>query len=130
MRRSEARALLVGLGIDDDGLSALERQGFVRSERDKSLHLVFKLRYRIAKGQRVIYIGRDPDRAQRIQAALRVWQRDRRMALEIGRLRREVSRQVREQFRQLDPLLWQAGFRRRGREIRRTRMPRKPQLES
>jgi hypothetical protein len=121
MSAPAARGLLERLSLDTAEIAVLARQGFVREERDKMGNRIYKLRFRVGQRQRVKFIGRDRHSAQQIEAALVAWQRHRRLTLSVERLRREVSQRVREQWRQLDPILLAAGYRRHGREIRMSR---------
>lgn len=85
---------------------------------------IYKLRFRVEGRQRVVYLGTDPARVQRIKCELEELQHRVRTARELRKLSRQAKDAMRASRRQLAPLLEQAGFHFHGIEIRETRRPR------
>ena len=115
--------ILAELGLGPAEVAALKRQGFVSSEIRGQGEIVYKLRFRQDRRQRVKYLGADRDRALRLEQALRELQQCRRKALALGRLNREAAKLLRDGKRRVQPLLNSAGYRFHGRAIRRPRGP-------
>ena len=62
-------ALLRGLGLAPDELVAITQQGFVGREMRRQ-GPVFKLRFRLRKQQRIVFLGGDADRARQVRECL------------------------------------------------------------
>jgi hypothetical protein len=112
------------LGLGDDELAALRRQGFVSQEVRRANKTVYKLRFRMGGRQRVKCLGADPLRAAAIAQALAELQQKRRTTLKLRRLQRDAARAIRRTKIQLEPHLIERGFRFHGLAIRRTRRSR------
>jgi hypothetical protein len=116
-----SQRLLANLGLTLDELAALRRQGFVIREPRRRGNAVFKLRFRLAGRQRVIYLGTDPEQAEAVERELAEWQHSRRQSLEFARAHRTVAHALRASKSRLEPLLEQAGYHFHGRAVRRRR---------
>ena len=110
---------LADLGLDDEDLDALARQGFVAVERRRE-QTYFKLRYRCDGRQRVRYVG-GRDRAQAVQAALEALQSDVRLRRRLVALCQVATRSLRDAKDTLEPLLEARGLHFHGRAIRKRR---------
>jgi hypothetical protein len=117
--------LLARLRLTRDELAALRRQGFVARERRGERSAVFKLRFRLAGRQRVIYLGTDFEQARAVKRELAELQRGRRQSLELARLHRMVGKTVRASKTQLAPLFERDGYHFHGHAVRRRRSSRR-----
>ena len=72
--------------LGPDAVSALAVQGFVAAELRASGRTTFKLRWRQAGRQWVVYLGSDPDLANKVRAELAAHQAARNARREFGRL--------------------------------------------
>src|SRR5438445_7721281 len=94
----EAATTLRELGISDDVLGSMRRQGWIVAEK-RGRREIFKLRYRILGRQHVIYLGTDRARAAKVASALQVWKSGRVLQRRIkdqARRARHVLRSVRK----------------------------------
>ena len=103
------------LSVED--LQALSAQGFVAVQR-RGTRTSFTLRFRRGDGQHVRYLGRDPERAAAIQAALQAWQLPRQelklLLAQIGGLRCRIRLALAEPA-------GQAGYKFHGRRLQQPR---------
>lgn len=112
---------LARLQLRPEEFAALRRQGFVRRETRGPRFASFKLRFRAAGRQRVVYLGIDPATAQRVAMELAWLQRPVRRAREL-RARVKAARQMaRALHRQAAPVLEDLGLRFHGLILRKTR---------
>ena len=86
------QTLLAELGLDSADVAALRGQGFVSREVRGGGRIVYKLRFRLDRRQRVMCLGADDELARRVTQTLSRLQRPRRKAMAIGRLHREAAR--------------------------------------
>jgi hypothetical protein len=115
------QTLLAELGLDSADVAALRRQGFVSREVRGGGRIVYKLRFRLNRRQRVKCLGTDEELARRVEETLSRLQRPRRKTLVIGRLTRAAARLLRDGKRRIEPWLGAAGYRFHGQAIRRPR---------
>jgi len=119
--------VLAVLRLSREDYEALTRQGFVAPEyRGKpgcqsGPH--YKLRWRCGGRQRVLNLGRDPERARLVREALAELQRPGRLARLAAKLLREASRRLREVKGVLEPCLAAQGLHLHGYATRRTSSP-------
>jgi len=115
---------LVALGLSPAELFALRRQGFVAPERRRG-KLTYKLRFRLAGQQRVVYLGADEARVAEVRRAIALLQ----AAAHAEQARRQAVQHVAQQANaalrahraRLAPLLAAAGCHWHGRRLRKTR---------
>jgi hypothetical protein len=117
----KVQTLLAELELDSADVAALRRQGFVSREVRGGGRIVYKLRFRLDRRQRVKCLGADEELARRVEETLSRLQRPRRKTLVIGRLTREAARLLRDGKRRIEPWLDAAGYRFHGQAIRRPR---------
>jgi len=110
---------LSALGLSDDQLTALARQGFVAAEYRGQRGATFKLRFRFQGRQVVRYLGQDPAAARQIREAVLALQAERRDDREMQQAIREARNLLRETKRQLLPDVRREGFKFHGFAIRR-----------
>ena len=113
-----ASPILAALGLSDEALCALRRQGFVAGENRGQRGPIFKLRFRLAGRQMVRYIGQDAALAAQLQLELQAWQAARKADLELAQLNAAARKMMREARRELSSQLAEAGFRFHGMAIR------------
>jgi hypothetical protein len=113
--------LLANLGLIPVELAALRRQGFVNREPRGRGSAVFKLRFRLAGRQRVVYLGTDAEQAEGVERELAEWQQSRRQSLEFARAHRRVGKFLRAAKARLAPLLEREGYHYHGQAVRRSR---------
>lgn len=112
---------LAKLRLSARDVCALREQGFVSSERRRTV-VIFKLRFRSQEQrQRVRYIGTNPETATAIANELIRLQQATRRRGDLRRWEATARRALRETKRQLEPLLAESGFHFYGMQIRRRR---------
>jgi hypothetical protein len=107
------------LGLDETGLGALARQGFVSVDR-RNERCYHKLRFRRHGCQVIRYIGAEAE-ADIVRKELAALQAERRVHRALALLEKEARRLRRESRRQLTPLVAAAGLKFHGRDLRRPR---------
>ena len=112
------------LGLNEDEIRTVRRQGFVSQDVRGPNQVYYKLRFRMAGRQHVRYIGRDAALARLIALELRQSQQRIHQGRNLSRLLREAKLLLRTSKTRLDPQLAQQGFRFHGRAIRRLRVGR------
>ena len=109
--------------VDPRAVCELARQGFVaadyRVRGGRRFGTYHKLRWRENRRQRVVYLGCDPELAERVKQALETLQRARRLRSELSRLLCAARRQLRQIRRLLEPRAREAGYTLHGYRIRR-----------
>ncbi len=115
------QTLLAELGLGCAEVAALRRQGFVSREVRGGGRIVYKLRFRLDRRQRVKCLGADDELARQVEQTLSKLQHPRHKALAIGRLHREAARLLRDSKRRIEPWLGAAGYRFHGQALRRAR---------
>lgn len=85
--------------------------------------MYYKLRFGVARKQRVRYLGGDRAFVDRVRDALATLQAALRARQELDRLRRAAARQLRAVKGQLEPLLAESDDRFHGLALRRRRAP-------
>jgi hypothetical protein len=107
-------------------MTALRTQGFVAVEWRRGT-CIYKLRFRVAHRQRVLYLGTDSDRVAAISNALRDWQSttdERRAAWrQMACVLRQASDALQQHRQQMTPWLEQTGHHWHGRKVRKFRRP-------
>ena len=113
---------LARLRLSEADFTALQRQGFVSTERLPSGSPCHKLRFRGDDGkQHVRYIGIDEEAKAKVEQELEELQADRRLDRELLRLTRDARALLREVKRRLTPELAGARVKFHGNELRQTR---------
>jgi hypothetical protein len=118
----EATPALAALGLTEDDLDALRRQGFVSPESRRG-RVYFKLRYRLQPEgpQCVHYIGTDPAVAHEVQRELAQLQRPRRIDRDLSKVTQQIGRALKAIKADLMPHLESAGYRFHGMAVRQKR---------
>jgi hypothetical protein len=111
---------LGGLGLSSDELTALARQGFIRSEMRGSKK-TFRLRYRVNGRQRVRYVS--PNNVAALEAELASWQRQVRARRKLNGLSALARMMLAHRKTVLAPLVDARGYHFHGHQIRRLRNP-------
>jgi hypothetical protein len=109
------------LALSKAELNALRTQGFVSRERTAAGTEIAKLRFRVGKVQRVVYLGVDGAGSNAVRAALANWQRARRTDAMLRPLVREAACILRATKKKLIAPLSEVGLRFHGRAIRQRR---------
>jgi len=119
--------ILRELGLSREALEALRRQGFVTGEfcvrGGRRLGPYFKLRWRSAGRQRVVYLGADARRAEAVRGALARWQQPRRLQRDVDRLLAQTRRALRAVKQTVTPHLETPDTHWHGYQLRRRRQP-------
>lgn len=110
---------LVALGLTKTQFEDLAKQGTLSKERSRSATGCFKLRFRSGGKQVVRYIRRNAEFLDQVRREVAELQRPVKERRKTQHLIGDVMSQLRSVKRRLDPLLPLAGYRFRGREIRR-----------
>jgi hypothetical protein len=113
--------ILQALPIGSAERRALEQQGFVAAEYRDGKGPYFKLKFRVAGRQRVLYLGADATFVDRIRRELAQLQAARRADRKLARLTKEAHGVVRRSKQQLEMHLRRAGLKFHGRAIRRSK---------
>jgi hypothetical protein len=112
---------LAALGLTEEDLRVLSRQGFVSCENRPGKPPLFKLRFR-REGQQVVRcIGFDARRAEELREELAAIQGPRKGERRLSALTRQARRMLRTAKSETEPALNEAGFRFHGLAIRRQR---------
>jgi hypothetical protein len=113
---------LAAIGLTDDELAALRRQGFVSHETRRS-RACFKLRFRTQPDgrQSVRYIGTDPVVAHEVEQELAQLQRPRLIDRDLGKIAQQTGQAIKAAKANLMPHLEPAGYRFHGLAVRRKR---------
>ena len=119
-REGEPPLALVRLGLEAIELEMLRRQGFV-SRECRGGRWLYKLRFRVEGRQVTRYVGADERKAAEVQQALVEWQGARQLDLELGRLARQASRELRRAKRTLEEQMAKRGLGFHGLAVRRAR---------
>ncbi len=119
------RGLFTELGLSGEDCQALARQGFLAADYcwkgGRRLGPYYKLRWRRDGRQCVRYVGGDPDRVERISAALENLQRPLHLARCLAQLMKEARRRLRSAKHVLAPCVANRGLRYHGYTARRPR---------
>jgi hypothetical protein len=113
-----AYPLLRRLGLSDQELDALRRQGFISREM-RGRKTVYRLRYRVDGRVRVRYVR--PEDAESVEAELALWQRRMRSRRRLRWLAVAARRELRQQKILRTPLLAERGYHFHGYAVRRCR---------
>jgi hypothetical protein len=113
---------LVALGLGDDDLAVLRRNGYVQQDRRRADGGGYgRLRFRKEGRLRTVYLGREPGRLARVRRELRTLQATRTARREQRRAVRRRREVVRRAKARLAPVLEQFGFHFHGDLIRKLR---------
>ena len=104
-------------------LPAEARQGFLAQEFRQGRGPYYKLRWRQGGRQRVLYLGRDPARAERVRALLEHLQRPLRLARQLARLLQETRKHLHKAKSLLESQAQTQGLHYHGYSARRTLSP-------
>jgi hypothetical protein len=120
--------VLAELALQPAELLALQRQGYVASE-NRPKGTIYKLRFRMARKQRVRCLGADSDRAKQVCDVLAILQMRRRWRRRLAQRalqQRTLWRRIRADLTEHEL----TGFRLHGRQLRRARAskPRAPEF--
>jgi hypothetical protein len=119
-------ATLRALGLDDDELSALRRQGYIqRDRRAGGSRTYLRLRFRVAGRMRTVYLGTDERLAANVQRELDLLQAPRRKKLQLARAVQLGRQTLRRTKLRLVPTLAELGMHYHGDTIRQRR-PKQP----
>ena len=115
---------LAALGLSNEELCALARQGFVGGEYRGRRGPYFKLRFRVARRQIVKYLGNDVVVAKGIQQEVILLQAEHRLSRQLQRLTMQAREVLRETKLILRDDVRAAGFDFHGLAVRqKTRAP-------
>ena len=117
---SETDSALAMLGLSNDELAALTKQGFISAEM-RGRGLRYKLRFRVDGKQRVRCLGMASAFVEQVRAEVGQLQHRTRLRRELGDLMRASRRRLRAAKQQLRPLLRKAGYAFHGMAVRRFR---------
>jgi hypothetical protein len=112
---------LAALRLSDAVVDALRVQGHVSEERRGDCRF-YKLRFRLAGQQRVLYLGSDRQRAVDVEQELEVLQRDVRRQRRQAALGRIAAKRLQDTKHALQPLLAARGFYFHGLAVRKRRV--------
>lgn len=128
--RLEGLELLRSTGLSPSELEHLARQGFVSTEHTvrngRRIARQFKLRWREEGRQKVLYLGRNPELAKQVAAAVAFLQQPRRLARKTSTLLRSASRQLRHSKQHLASAVADLRLYFHGSRLRRRRASAKP----
>lgn len=109
------------LGLVEDELHQLSRQGSIAYERRGRSSSVAKLRFRMNGVQRVKVLGSDEQFIARVRAELEALQIDRNQCQELKQMCQQAREVIRRHKAILAPLLEQQGMRFHGHSLRAKR---------
>jgi hypothetical protein len=112
---------LARLTLSREELEALHHQGFVQREPRGPNFACFKLRFRVAGRQRVVYLGSDPETAGRISRELKALQHEVRRSRQASRALKIVRRTARDVRRRSAEVLAGLGLKFHGTTLRKSR---------
>ena len=113
------------LRLTAEELGAVKQQGFVSQER-RGGSVIYKLRFRLDRRQRVRYLGTDQVTADRVAQELDHLRLPNQLDRKLRDLNWEANRLLRESKRRLEPVVAQAGLKFHGFALRK---PRKERLQ-
>ena len=106
------------LGLTPEELIAVKQQGFVSPER-RGRSVIYKLRFRLDRRQRVRYLGTNPIAADAVRDELEQLRRVNRLDRTLRKLNVETNRLLRDTKRRLEPVVARAGLKFHGHALRK-----------
>ena len=116
-------SIFSGMGLTPAEITAVKSQGFVTAELRGQTCTVYKMRFRIAGRQRVLYLGTDPLVADAVREELQRLQKSRHTRRNMQALIRQANRLLRDSKSELLADAKQEGYRFHGLALRRPRRP-------
>ena len=106
------------LGLTPEELNAVKQQGFVSQER-RGRSVIYKLRFRLDRRQRVRYLGTNPTAADAVRQELEQLRLVNRVGRELRMWNLEAGRLLRNTKRRLEPVVARAGLKFHGHALRK-----------
>jgi hypothetical protein len=114
-------SVLASLGLTNDQIAALTKQGSICADVRSDGQVYYKLRFRLDGRQHVRYLGNVSEFVERVRAELGRLQHRARLRQQLGQLTRAAGRNLRAAKSRLEPLLGDAGFAFHGMAVRKRR---------
>ena len=117
-------AALRQLGLHDEELTALRRQGCVQQDNRRAARSGYwRLRFRFQGRFRTVYLGRDEALVAAVRYELGMLQAPRRAQRKLARAVASAKKRMQRVKSQATPVLMELGIRFHGYTLRRTRRP-------